>query len=135
MHVVHESISILNMSRIEISENRQAITDLVVSLHALDQKLETVVNDMRREIHKNKYFLELYLKLDLITSEIKGMLQNAMFYLEHLRTQLNVLSLGRLNPSTLFPFKLTGSAIRNQKSFTLCSLANRQPTHRVVVIL
>ena len=71
MNVVHESISILNMSRIEISENRQAIMDLimdlVVNLHALHQKLETVVNDTSREIHKNNYFLELYLKLDLIT--------------------------------------------------------------------
>lgn len=106
MHVVHESISILNMSRIEIAENRQAIADLLISVNALDKKLETLIDDVRNEIQETKYFIEMYLKLDLITMEIKDMVQSAMFYLEHLRTQLNFLSLGRLIPSTLSPSNL-----------------------------
>lgn len=106
MHVVQESISILNMSRIEIAENRQAIIDLITSLHGLDDKLEMLVSDIRKEIRETRYFIEMYLKLDLILAEIKDMLQNAMFYLEHLRTQLNFLALGKLNPSTISPSNL-----------------------------
>ena len=106
MHVVEESISVLNMSRIQTAENRQAILELVKSLHGQDHKLEKLVNELRKEIYETRYFIEMYLKLDLIISEIKDMLQNAMFYLEHLRTQLNFLSLGRLNPSTISPSNL-----------------------------
>lgn len=106
MHVVHESISILNMSRIEISENRHAIMGLVTSVLRLDKKLENLVNELQRQISENKHFTEMYLKLDLIIGEIKDMVQNAMFYLEHLQTQLNFLALGKLNPSCLSPKNL-----------------------------
>ena len=94
------------MSRIEIAENRQAIMDLVESVFKLDEKLEKLVGEIQRQISENKYFLEMYLKLDLIINEIKEMIQNAMFYLEHLQTQLNFLSLGKLTPSCLSPANL-----------------------------
>ena len=106
LHVVQENISILNMSRIEIAENRQAIMDLVESVFKLDEKLEKLVGEIQRQISENKYFLEMYLKLDLIINEIKEMIQNAMFYLEHLQTQLNFLSLGKLTPICLSPANL-----------------------------
>lgn len=106
MHVVEESLSILNMTRMEVSENRQAIMDLVKSVHALDGKLAAFANIVQREIRENRYFLEMYLKLDLIINEIKDMIQNGMFYLEHLKTQLNFLSLGRLSQSIISPSSL-----------------------------
>ena len=71
MHVVHESISILNMSRIEIAENRQAVADLLVSVTALDKKLLNLIDDVRKQIQETKHFLAMYLKLNLITMEIK----------------------------------------------------------------
>ena len=101
MHVVQESISILNMSRVEIAENRQVILELGESLHALDNKVGSLISEVKKEMYSTRYFLEMYLKLDLIIAEIKEMLQNAMFYLEHLRMQLNFLSIGRLTPSTI----------------------------------
>ena len=86
MQVIQESISILNMSQIEIAENRQAVADLLVSVTALDKMLEHLIDDIRKQIQETKYFLEMYLKLNLITLEIKDMIRKAMLYLEHLKT-------------------------------------------------
>ena len=101
MHVIQESISILNMSLVEVAENRQVIMELGESLHALDNKFESLISEVKKEMYSSRYFLEIYLKLDLIITENKEMLQNAMIYLKHLRMQLNFLSIGRLTPSTI----------------------------------
>ena len=71
------------MSPVEIAENRQVILELGESLHALDNKVELLVSEVKKERYSTRYFLEMYLKLDLIITEIKEMLLNAMFYLEH----------------------------------------------------
>ena len=91
---------------IEIAENRQAIMDLVESVFKIDEKFEKLVGEIQGQISENKYFLEMYLKLEIIINEIKEMIQNAMFYLEQLQTQLNFLSLGKLTPSCLSPANL-----------------------------
>ena len=122
MHVVHESISILNISRIEIAENRQAVSELIISVTALDKKLETPADNVRKQIYETKNFMALYMKLSLITMEIKDMIQNALLYLKHLKTQLNCLSLGRLIPSTLSPTNLR-SLLLEIKSHLPASLA------------
>ena len=41
IHVVEDSITILNMTQAEVSENRQAIMELVKSIHRLDSKPKT----------------------------------------------------------------------------------------------
>ena len=80
MHTVHESISVLNMSRIKIAENRQSIIELVSSVLWLHEKLEHLVSGKRMQIDENKLFVEIYLKLDRVVSEIQDMIQNAMFH-------------------------------------------------------
>ena len=53
------------MSRIQTAENRQAILELVKSLHGLDHKLEKLANELRKEIYETRYFIEMYLKHQL----------------------------------------------------------------------
>ena len=96
--------------------------DWTISVTALDKKLENLIDDVRKQIHETKQFLTMYLKLNLITMEIKDMIQNAMLYLEHLKTQLNFLTLGRLLPSTLSPSNLR-SLLLEVKSHLPTSLA------------
>ena len=71
IHVVEDSITVLNMTRTEVSENRQAIMELIKNMHELDDKLATIAGALQKQIHENKYFLEMYLKLDLIIYELK----------------------------------------------------------------
>ena len=40
MHVVEESISILNVSRMEIKENRQRINDLLILIGSVEDKVD-----------------------------------------------------------------------------------------------
>lgn len=106
IHVVEDSITVLNMTRAEVSENRQAIMELVRSIQGLDSKLATIADALQKQIYENKYFLEMYFQLDLVINELKDMLQNGLFYLENLKTQLNFLSLGRLSMSSISPRNL-----------------------------
>ena len=46
MHVVQESFSISNMSRVEIAENRQVILEFGESLHAVDNKVELLISEV-----------------------------------------------------------------------------------------
>ena len=80
--------------------------ELVKSIHGLDCKLATIADALQKQIYENKYFLEMYFKLDLVINELNDMLQNGLFYLENLKTQLNFLSLGRLSMSSISPRNL-----------------------------
>lgn len=106
IHVVEESLTILNVSRLQIQENRQAIIQLITAVHSLDHKLGLITQTLKRQIFETKYFLNVYTKLDLVVEEIKTMLQQAMFYLEHLKDQINFLSLGTISPSLISPHSL-----------------------------
>ena len=50
MHVVEESISILNVSRMEIKENRQRINDLLVLIGSVKDKVINMSNHLEQEI-------------------------------------------------------------------------------------
>ena len=121
MHLVEQNLSILNISRIQIAENRQAIMDLVKNLHQLDSKINKAVEMLNKEIFGVKYFLEMYLKLDMFVEELKTMMQRAMFHLETLRMHLNLLSLNHLSPTTVSPSNLRAmlSDIKSHLPITL----------------
>ena len=44
--------------------------ELVKSIHGLDSKLATMADALQKQIHENKYFLEMYLQLDLIINKL-----------------------------------------------------------------
>ena len=50
MHVVEESISILNVSRMEIMENRQRINDLLMLIGSVEDKIINMSNHLEQEI-------------------------------------------------------------------------------------
>ncbi|CAG2230956.1 unnamed protein product [Mytilus edulis] len=105
-HVLSENLSILNVTRIEVSENRHAINSLIGDLREIDSKLENVTEEFEKQIIDLENYIQKYVQLDLITGELKLLMQKAMFYLEHLGSQLNMLSLGHLSPSTITPTNL-----------------------------
>jgi hypothetical protein len=47
--------------------------------------------------------LQMYFQIDLITDELKHLMQRAMFNVDHLQSQVNMLSLGQLSPCTINP--------------------------------
>ena len=107
VHVVEQSLTVINTSKIEISENRHAINNLITAVHTIDSKLVNITRLLRQDIQQVEYFLTQYLHLDLIAQELHQLIQKAATYLEHIiNLQLNMLSLGHLSPSVISPTNL-----------------------------
>ncbi|ESP03278.1 hypothetical protein LOTGIDRAFT_171625 [Lottia gigantea] len=115
-HVVAESLSILNVSRLHISENRQQVNLLSDSLRNLDIKIKNVVRQFKKKLVSLEGFLHLYLRMKLVLDDLKDMYLRAQMYASEIKLQLNMLSLGHLSPSVLIPGSLRRLLIEIQKS-------------------
>ena len=106
IHNLEQSMTILNLSRVEIAENRRAIMDLVQCVQALDDKIKKLESAFYTRFSRLEQFVNTYFQFKLILEEIRQSTQNAIVYLENLRTELNMLSLNHLSPSTISPKNL-----------------------------
>ena len=70
-HVVEESLSILNTSRVQISENRQSINKLSISINNIQERIYNVSQILEKEVVQFEELVQLYLQLDLIIEEAK----------------------------------------------------------------
>ena len=52
MHVVEESISVLNVSRMKIKENRQRINDLLMLIGSVEDKVINMFNHLEQVIRE-----------------------------------------------------------------------------------
>ena len=96
---MEESLCILNTSRVQISENRQSINKLSISINDIQERIY-VSQILEKEVVQLEEFVQLNLQLDLII-EAKRTVNSAQMYMEHLQLQLNMLSLGHLSPSVI----------------------------------
>lgn len=106
IHNLEESMTILNLSRIQIAENRRAIMDLVECVLRLDDKVKELETLVQSRFARLEQFISTYFQFKLILDEIRQSSQNAILYLENLRVELNMLSLNHLSPSTISPRSL-----------------------------
>ena len=106
VHMLEEQMSILNVSRAQIAENRMAILDLVKCVNLFDLRLAELTEAIQKRFEKVETFINVYAQMDLIISGIKDAILRANFYLENLRMELNMLSLNHLSPSLITPKNL-----------------------------
>ena len=62
MHVVEESLSILNVSRLEIKENMQRINYLLVLIGSVEDKVINMFNHLEQEIKGNQDYYGIVFK-------------------------------------------------------------------------
>ena len=105
-HVVEESLSIINVSRVQISENRQTINAILEGLIDMGDQIQALSEELERKVHQLEAYVSSYFQIDLVVNEAQQMINRMSNYLEHLQLQLNMLSLGRLAPSTITPNNL-----------------------------
>ena len=106
LHVLKESMTILNTSRIAISENRQKINEAILSIGSLDNQLSRLAKTLDKELVSLEMFLETYLRLDHIIRDIQDKIRTLLEHLQELRWKINGLALGRLTPSIVTPDNL-----------------------------
>lgn len=105
-HVLQESLTIINVSRSQIADNRQTINTLITGMAMLSLELRKLTKDIDRDLKELEEFTQLYIQVDLAIEEIKQMVQRAALYIDNFRVQLDMLSLNRLTPSILSPMTL-----------------------------
>ena len=106
VHVLEKELTLVNESRLEISENRRVINQLSEGLALLDKRLENITEYMHERILRLEMFVINYVELDTVIAEIRDIMQHLTVHLEHLQLQINLLALGRLTPSTVTPHDL-----------------------------
>ena len=95
-HVIDENISVMNIARVKMSQNRQTINKIIGSLTVLDTKLGNITQALEREVFQVGQFVQLYLQLDSVIQAVRRTIWQASSYLDHIQLQLNMLSLGHL---------------------------------------
>ncbi|XP_046574034.1 uncharacterized protein LOC124282108 [Haliotis rubra] len=105
-HVVQEGLTILNVSRVQIGENRHAINEIVDSLQQIDNTIQNVTDHFQVRIDNMEWAVKTYLQIELVIEELRQTIETLTNYLEHLHLQLNMLSLGHMSPSTITPTQL-----------------------------
>ena len=78
-------VSILNTYRVQISENRQLINKLSVSINNIQERIYNVSQILEKQVVQLEEFVHLHLQLDLIIEEAKRTVNNAQMYTEHLQ--------------------------------------------------
>ena len=83
-HVVQESLTIINTSRVRIAENRQTINELVSGLAQVDAELRTVTDEMQKKISELSTFVTAYSQVDVVISEIKSVMHRVVVYISNI---------------------------------------------------
>ena len=84
-HIIDENISVINVTKVEMSENRQAINKILDSLSLLDSKIDDITQALEREVFQVSQFIQLYLQLDSVIQAIRRTIWWAGTYMEHIQ--------------------------------------------------
>ena len=74
----------------------------------LDPKLGNITQALECEVFQVEQFVQLYLWLNAIIQTVRCMIWQVNSYMEYIKLQLNMLSLGHLSPSVIIPRSLKG---------------------------
>ena len=85
----------------QISENRQSLNELSISINNIQERIYNVSQILEEQVVQLEEFVQLHLQLDLIIQETKRTVNNAQMYMEYLQLHMNMLSLGHLSPSVI----------------------------------
>ena len=103
IHDLDVSLSVLNLTRMQVSENRRSIMDLIIVVQKLDRKIFDLQQVFSAKFVRLEQFVHTYLQFQMILDEIKQTTQDAVFYLESLKSELNMSSMQHLSTNTISP--------------------------------
>ena len=106
IHDLDVSLSVLNLTRMQVAENRRSIMDLIVVIQKLDVKVVELGQLLEQKFARLEQFIHTYVQFKMILDEIRLTTQDAVFYLENLKSELNMLSMHHLSTSTISPKNL-----------------------------
>ena len=84
-------------------ENRRSIMDLIIVIQKLDDKIRKIGQTFEQKFVRLEQFVRTYLQFQMIIDIIRLSTQDTIFYLESLKSELNMLSMHHLSTSTISP--------------------------------
>ena len=100
------SLSVLNLTRSQVVENRRSIMYLIEVVQKLDVKILKMQERFSHRFIRYEKFVHTYLQFQMIFDEVKQTTQDTIFYLDSLKSELNMLSMQHLSTNTISPGNL-----------------------------
>ena len=72
-HVLQQSLTIINSTRLAIKENRQKIDEILSALVTLTQQLRNISTSLEKQVHKLDYFVNANLRVSRAVQEVQAM--------------------------------------------------------------
>ena len=105
-HVVKQSLSMVNMTHNQVIQNRKRLNKLNEGMREIYTALRNYSKQTNSEIEDLKVFLNFYIQLQTVVANSREMMMEILAYMEDLKMQVNMLSIGKLSPNTILPSKL-----------------------------
>ena len=105
-HVIKENLSIINITRSEIQENRHTINGLINSIEMTNSLFSNITTLLQRKLVDVNYFLSVYLQADILIQQMHKTNQRALTYINTINQQLNAFATGHITQSVIPPQKL-----------------------------
>ena len=96
IHDLDVSLSVLNLSRMQVTENRRPIMDLIIVVQKLDRNILNFLQAFSAQFLRPEQFVHTYLQFQMILDEINQTTQDAMIYIDSLKSELDMLSMQHL---------------------------------------
>lgn len=104
--VERDSITILNITRVELADNRRKINELVEGFKEMQVELGNITGELMIRVIKLEDCIRKYLRFLTIIEQLQKKLQALLDSIQNLQAQSDMLALGHLSPNIVEPFAL-----------------------------
>ena len=100
-----EVISLINITRVDVKDNRHAINDLINARNYLLERTKEIKH-IKDELNALRTFVISHTELNLIVTELRDNINKFRSHLENLELTLDTLGLNKLAPSVISPHQI-----------------------------
>lgn len=100
-HVVEEAISVINVSKKGIIENRQKINDLITVVGDIEDEITRLSTGIQKQIRDIQFAQLVFGKLDSLIEDIKNALIRSMYFYTHFQLQMQSIIMKKMSPTTI----------------------------------
>ena len=101
LHVMEDSISVINVTRHAVSDNRRKINKFIVNLRGIVVSMANVTQGLDKRVAKLEVLTHRYWLYKIMVEGLRKYLSDVHMALSYLELQLNLLSIGHLSPSII----------------------------------